>query len=47
VGNTQSPFDWLQLRDGAAIDLHRKHNLLEPSLYFGIDFLDGYSNKAG
>ncbi len=37
----------IYLHDGAAIDIHRKHDLLKPSLYFGIDLFSRYADEGG
>jgi len=35
------------LYDRTAIDPHRKHDPLEPLLYFTVDLVDGYTDESG
>jgi hypothetical protein len=47
VGRVNSPIRSIYLHDGTAIDIHRKHDQLKPSLYFDIDTLGRHADEGG
>jgi hypothetical protein len=47
MGGVQKSVRRIYLHDGATIDLHRKYDPLEPSLYFAIYIFNGHANESG
>src|ERR1700722_10416565 len=47
VGRVNESICRIYLRDGAAIDVHRKHDELKPPLYFGVDLFSRYADEGG
>jgi hypothetical protein len=47
VGRVNESIRRINLHYGAAIDIHRKHDQLKPSLYFGVDLFARYPDESG
>src|SRR5271166_2168096 len=47
MGRAKNSIRGIYLYNSAAIDIHRKHDQLKPSLYFGIDLFSRNADESG